>query len=124
AIDSTNWIYTLVEESARFPGGLDSWGSYLLENLQYPATAKKLGIEGRVFVQFIVEKDGSISDAKVVKGIGGGCDIEAQRVIQETPNWIPGRNRGKLVRQKMIQMVAFNLRKLEKEKRRSKKINN
>ena len=62
------------EKSASFPGGLEAWGKYLQENMKYPEQAQRLGVQGRVFVQFIVEKNGELSDIHVVKGIGAGCD--------------------------------------------------
>ena len=109
--------YIIIEESASFPRGIKAFYKYLSKNLKYPETAQKLRIQGRVFVQFIVEKDGTISDAKVVKGIGGGCDEEALRVIKEMPKWIPGKHNGEAVRQKMIQNIFF---KYNKSKSREK----
>ena len=66
-----------------------------------------MGIEGRVYVQFIVERDGSLTDIKVVKGIGAGCDEEAVKVLKNSPKWKPGKQRGKAVRQKMTQPITF-----------------
>ncbi|MEM9895559.1 MAG: energy transducer TonB [Bacteroidota bacterium] len=100
-------IFTIVEEGASFPGGVAAWGKYLQDELSYPRQAQRMGIEGRVFVQFVVEKDGSLTDVQVVKGIGAGCDEEALRVIKNGPKWKPGKQRGKAVRQKMIQNVRF-----------------
>lgn len=102
-------------EPASFPGGLEAYGSFLSENLKYPKQARKMGIEGRVFVQFIVETDGSISNVEVVKGIGAGCDDEAVRVIKEFPKWNPAKKDGKLVQQKFIQNILFKLPKEEAE---------
>ena len=100
-------IFQIVEEPATFPGGLSAFAKYLKKNLKYPRQAQRMGIEGRVFVQFVVEKDGVLTDIKVVKGIGAGCDEEAARVIRNTPNWKPGKQRGKPVRQRMIQSIVF-----------------
>ncbi|HEY9113120.1 MAG TPA: energy transducer TonB, partial [Bacteroidales bacterium] len=69
----------------------------------YPALAKESGIQGRVFINFVVEIDGRITDVKVLRGIGGGCDEEAVRVVQSMPKWKPGKQRGKPVR------VSYNL---------------
>jgi protein TonB len=98
-----------VEDPATFPGGIAAFYEYLKKNLNYPNQAKRMGIEGRVFVQFVVEKDGSLTDIHVVKGIGAGCDEEAVRVLKNSPKWKPGKQRGKAVRQKMIQNILFKL---------------
>lgn len=103
-------VFTIVEEAASFPGGLDAWVGYLQENMKYPEQAQRLGVQGRVFVQFIVEKNGSLSEFKVVKGIGAGCDNEALRMIKESPNWNPGMLDENPVRQKMIQNILFKLK--------------
>jgi periplasmic protein TonB len=79
------------------------------QNIKYPKSARRLGIEGRVFIQFIVEKDGSLSDIKCIKGIGGGCDEEAERVISLSKKWTPGKQRGKIVKQKMVLPIMFKL---------------
>lgn len=100
-------IFTIVEESASFPGGISAFYEYLKNELQYPRQAQRMGIEGRVFVQFVVEKDGRLTDIQVVKGIGAGCDEEAVRVLKNSPKWKPGKQRGKPVRQKMIQNILF-----------------
>jgi protein TonB len=76
---------------------------YLQESIKYPEEAKELGIQGRVFVTFVVEVDGSITDVRVLRGIGGGCDEEAVRVVKAMPKWVPGKQRGVPVR------VQFNL---------------
>lgn len=107
---SENEIRSQAEEMPFFSGGFKAFYQYIDENLQYPPRAKKLGIEGKVFVQFIVEKDNSLSDIKVVKGIGAGCDEEALRLVRESsPKWNAGKNDGKSVRVKIIVPVNFNL---------------
>jgi periplasmic protein TonB len=113
--------FIIIEQSASFPGGLTEWAKYLNKNMKYPIQAQRMGIEGRVFVQFIVEKDGSLTDIKVVNGIGAGCDEETMRVLREGPNWIPGTNDGEPVRQKMIQNVFFKFKspKADKKKRKA-----
>jgi protein TonB len=86
-----------------FPGGMGELMKYLAENIKYPPLAKESGIQGRVFINFVVEPNGSISNVKVLRGIGGGCDEEAVRVVSKMPNWKPGKQRGKAVR------VSYNL---------------
>lgn len=102
-------VFTIVEQQASYPGGLTSFYDYLRSNMKYPEEARKRGVEGRVFVQFIVEKDGSLSDLKVVKGIDPACDKEALRVVKNSPNWLPGTIKGNPVRQKMIQNIMFKI---------------
>ena len=107
--DSENEVFTIVEKMAEFPGGTEAFGQYLSENMRYPAQAQRLGVQGRVMLQFIVEKDGSLSDITVLKGIGAGCDGEAIRILQESPKWTAGTQRGEKVRQKMVVPIAFSL---------------
>jgi protein TonB len=96
-------VFTIVEEMPSFSGGETNLYKYLHDNIKYPEEAKELGIQGRVYVTFVVETDGSITDIKVVRGIGGGCDEEAVRVVKFMPRWTPGKQRGVPVR------VQFNL---------------
>lgn len=105
--DSDNAVYSMVDERAQFPGGQNEMLKYLQENLQYPEAAKANNVHGRVFVKFIVERDGSLSDIKVMKGLGNGCDEEAIRLIQSMPKWKPGKNKGKEVRTSMTVPVNF-----------------
>jgi periplasmic protein TonB len=80
---------------------------YIAKNIRYPREAERLGIEGRVVVEFVVEKDGSLSDVNILKGIGGGCDEEAMRVIKKAPKWNPGKQRGVPVKVRMSIPVMF-----------------
>ncbi len=91
------------EKMPEFQGGIAALMHYLATNIKYPPYAKEAGIQGRVFINFVVERDGSISTVKVLRGIGGGCDEEAVRVVKAMPKWKPGLQRGKPVR------VSFNL---------------
>lgn len=109
SVEIDNDIFTEVEEPASFPQGIEGFYQFLARNLKYPSQAQRAGIQGRVFVQFIVEKDGSITDIKIAKGIGGGCDEEAIRVIKLMPNWIPARQKGQPVRQIMVKNILFKL---------------
>ena len=102
-------IFVIVEEQPSPIGGMQEFYKYVSENLKYPVRAARMGIEGRVFIEFIVEKDGSLTDIKVAKGIGGGCDEEAIRVISEAPKWDPGKQRGRPVRVRMIMPIAFKI---------------
>ena len=102
-------IFTVVEEQPTYPGGTEEMYRFLQENIKYPEEAKELGIQGRVFVTFVVEEDGSISNVKVLRGIGGGCDAEAIRVVKSMPKWIPGKQRGVPVRVQFNLPVKFTL---------------
>jgi protein TonB len=104
-------VFVIVEEQAEFPGGLDSMYAYIHKNLKYPEAAKEKGIEGRVFVSFIIEKDGSISNVKILRGIGGGCDEAAVEMIKNMPKWKPGTQRGKPVRVQFNLPIKFELEK-------------
>jgi periplasmic protein TonB len=102
-------VFIVVEETAAPIGGMEKFYEFVREKLKYPAPAKRMDIEGKVFVQFIVEKDGSITDVQSIKGIGGGCDEEAVRVVTAAPKWKPAKQRGKPVRQRMILPITFKL---------------
>ncbi|MCR9250465.1 MAG: energy transducer TonB [bacterium] len=102
-------IFTIVEDKPGFPGGDAAMYKYLGKNINYPSQARRMGIEGRVFVQFVVNKDGSISDVQAIKGIGAGCDEEAERVIKSMPKWKPGKQRGRPVKVRMVLPVFFKL---------------
>ena len=102
-------IFTIVEERPSPVGGMKAFYEFVSQNLKYPAMARRMGLEGRVFVQFVVEKDGSLTDIQVVKGIGGGCDEEAVRVLSMAPKWNPGKQRGRPVRVRMILPIMFQL---------------
>ncbi|MFC5623211.1 energy transducer TonB [Algoriphagus winogradskyi] len=91
------------------PGGIQGWYSYLGENLKYPESAKEKGVEGVVIVELLVKTDGSIDNVSVVRGIGGGCDEEAMRVIQKSSNWTPGEKDGKPVNTVMKIPIKFAL---------------
>lgn len=107
--EETDEIFTIVEENAMPQGGMPAFYKYLVDNMRYPALARRNNIEGKVLVQFVVGKDGAISDVKVLKGIGAGCDQEAVRVMEKAPSWKPGKQRGKAVRQRCIIPLSFQL---------------
>lgn len=102
-------IFQIVEEMPSFPGGETKLMEYVAKNIKYPQIARETGIQGRVFVGFVVEPDGSISNVKLLRGIGGGCDEEAMRVIKSLPKWKPGKQRGKAVRVSYQIPVYFKL---------------
>ena len=103
-------IFLIVEEEAQPIGGVAAFYAFITENLKYPKMAVKGGIEGKVFVQFVVEKDGSVSQIEVIKGIGWGCDEEAKRVLAMAPGWHPAKQRGMPVRMKKIIPINFQLK--------------
>ena len=104
-------IFLVVENEPEFPGGSDSLYAYIARNIKYPETAKKEKIEGRVFVTFVIEKDGQVSSAKILRDIGGGCGEEAIRVVKSMPKWKPGTQRGNPVRFQFNLPVSFMLGK-------------
>ena len=102
-------VFTIVEEMPEYPGGLNKLTDYLSKNIKYPQMARESGIQGRVFVNFVVEPDGSVSNVNVMRSLGGGCDEEAVRVVKNMPKWKPGRQRGKAVRVSYILPIVFKL---------------
>jgi TonB family protein len=107
--DSTLNVFTVVDTQPEYPGGMEALDKHLLENISYPDSAKNLGIQGTVFVSFIVKKSGKVDNAKVVRGIGGGCDEEALRIVKSMPEWIPGEQRGKPVNTEIVLPIKFKL---------------
>lgn len=107
-VEETVWV--AVEEDPEFPGGLDALSQYLADNIQYPALARENGITGKVFVTFVVEKDGRVGQIKILRDIGGGCGAEAVRVVKAMPKWKPGKQSGKPVRTQFNLPVSFTLR--------------
>lgn len=104
---SDDEVYIMVEKRAEFPGGQSEMLKYIQDNRQYPDEAKENDVHGKVLVSFIVERDGTLSDVKVKRGIGSGCDEEAVRVITSMPKWKPGEQGGKAVRTSLTLPVTF-----------------
>ena len=104
-------IFVVAENAPEFPGGEDSLYAYIARNIVYPEAAKKEKIEGRVFVTFVIEKDGRVSNAKILRDIGGGCGEEAIRVVKNMQKWKPGTQRGNPVRFQFNLPVSFMLGK-------------
>jgi protein TonB len=88
---------------------MSGWNAYLSKNLKYPTQARRMGIEGTVIVVFVVNTDGSIQNVEVLRGIGGGCDEEAVKVVSDAPKWEPGKQRGRPVRTRMRLPIRFKL---------------
>jgi periplasmic protein TonB len=106
-----NEIFVIVEEWPEFPGGERARQQFLKKHLVYPVIAQQHGIEGRVYVGFVVEKDGSITNVNLSRGIGGGCDEEAIRVTRLMPKWKPGMQSNKPVRTQFSMPIRFQLNK-------------
>jgi len=101
--------YTVAEEMPKFPGGDDARVKFLVENIKYPENARKNGIAGRVFITYVVEKDGRITGVEILRGFDDECDAEALRVVKMMPNWIPGTVDGEPVRTIFNIPISFNL---------------
>ncbi len=102
--------FTFVEEMPEFPGGDVNRIKFLSENIKYPQIARESGVQGPVYLTFVVEKDGSITNVNLLRGIGAGCDEEAMRVLKLMPKWKPGRQNGKEVRVQFNMPIAFTLK--------------
>lgn len=104
-----NKVFDVVEQMPSFPGGPSALMKYLSENIKYPVVAQENGVQGRVVVSFVVERDGSITDVKVVRSVDPSLDREATRVVKSMPKWIPGKQNGSAVRVKYNVPVSFKL---------------
>ena len=102
-------VFDVVEEMPSFPGGQGALMSYLNSNVKYPVVAQENGVQGRVIISFVVERDGSISDVKVARSVDPSLDREAQRVVKSMPRWTPGKQNGQTVRVKYTVPVVFRL---------------
>jgi protein TonB len=102
-------VFEIVEQNPMFPGGNEALMKWLSKNLKYPASAQENGIQGRVLVQFVVNKDGSIVEPKVLRSVDPALDKEALRVVSTMPKWQPGKQRGKTVRVRFTLPVTFRL---------------
>ena len=102
-------IFTVVESAPEFPGGAEALYKYLSQNIKYPQLARDNNITGKVFVTFVVERDGSIANPRILRDIGGGCGAEAVRVVKSMPKWTPGKQRGRSVRVQFNLPVSFQL---------------
>ncbi len=107
--DTTNAVYEVVEIQPSPAGGMAGWNKYLSENLRYPPNAQLKGIEGTVIVAFVVNTDGTTTDIQILRSVGGGCDEEVIRIVQGSPKWNPGMQRGTPVRTRMRLPLRFML---------------
>lgn len=110
-VSDDNAVYDpmTIEAYPEFEGGMKAWARYIQRNLRYPYQAQEEGIQGKVYVSFIIEKDGSVSGVKLIRGIGAGCDEEAVRVISKSPKWKPGRQNAHNVRVRYSIPISFAL---------------
>ncbi|HNW70301.1 MAG TPA: energy transducer TonB [Bacteroidales bacterium] len=102
-------IFTVVEKMPCYPGGDSARIKFLAENIVYPQAAKEKGIQGVVYISFVIDEKGQVEDVRVLRGIGGGCDEEAMRIVKLMPNWIPGKSDGKNVRVQFNMPIRFTL---------------
>ena len=102
-------VFTVVQKQPEFPGGIDSLMNFLRENLRYPQEARTQGVEGTVYVSFIVETNGSVTNAAVIRGIEESVDAEAKRVVQMFPKWTPGKQNNEAVRVRFVVPIKFKL---------------
>jgi protein TonB len=102
-------VFVVVEEMPQYPGGFGEFYLFMADNLNYPPQATRMEIEGRVYVEFTVDQNGALDDIRVVKGIGAGCDEEAVRVMKLVPKFIPGKQRGKPVKVRMVLPIYFKM---------------
>ena len=107
--EDVDQIFTILENNAEYPGGMKAFYKFVGKRMKYPKQAQRMGIEGKVYVQFVIETNGKLTDIKVVRGIGGGADEEAIRVLKMCPKWAPGKQRGRAVRQRMVIPINFKL---------------
>lgn len=104
-------VFTIVEAQPEFEGGIEAFRRYIMNEIKYPLQAREAGVEGQVDVEYVVGKDGSLSDVRAINGIGSGCDAEAVRVMQNAPRFKPGTQNGKPVFVRMAVPIIFKLDK-------------
>ncbi len=108
-VDDENKIFTVVEQQPEFQGGFEAMMNFIRKNMRYPASARRMGVDGTVYVSFVVSKDGSISEVKTLRGISADCDKEATRVVAMMPAWRPGKQNGKPVFVRFVLPIKFKL---------------
>jgi protein TonB len=106
---STSKVFSSVNVVPEFPGGLNSLGQFLAHFMRYPTKAREGNVQGRVIITFVVERDGTLTNFKITRGIGSGCDEEALRVMKLSPKWRPGMQNGKAVRVRYSVPLSFTL---------------
>lgn len=108
-VEKVEEVFDIVEVQPNPMGGMSSFYKFVGKHMKYPTQARRMRIEGKVFVQFVVDKSGNLTEVNAIKGIGGGCDEEAVRVIKNAPQWRPGKQRGRPVKVRMIIPITFKL---------------
>jgi len=108
-VEDENKIFTVVEQQPEFQGGYEAMMNFIKKNMRYPASARRMGVDGTVYVSFVVSKDGSISEVKTIRGISADCDKEAMRVVSMMPPWRPGKQNGKPVFVRFVLPIKFKL---------------
>lgn len=98
-----------IESMPEFPGGTDAFLKYVADHVKYPSRETRLGISGRVFIRFIIDEEGNLTDIEVIKGVSEGLDAEAVRVLENAPKWTPGKQRGRPVKFRMVLPITFSL---------------
>jgi protein TonB len=107
--EDENKIFTVVEQNPEFQGGYEAMMNFIRKHMRYPASARRMGVDGTVYVSFVVSKDGSINEVKVIRGISADCDQEAMRVVSMMPPWRPGKQNGKPVFVRFVLPIKFKL---------------
>ena len=102
-------VFTIVEQQPVPQGGMESFFKHIAETMSYPESARKMGIQGKVFVKFVVNEYGEITQVEAVKGIGGGCDEAAVEAVKSSEPWLPGKQKGEAVKVRMVVPVNFKL---------------
>ena len=110
-IDDDDFLFVQADEEAEFPGGIDSLLKFMVDNIQYPQEAKEKGIEGKVYVTFVIDSDGAVRNPRILRDIGGGCGKEVLRVVMLMPKWIPAKYRYNAVPVQYNLPVSFTLPK-------------
>jgi protein TonB len=108
--DETSSVFISVQQMPSFPGGETARTKFLARNLRYPTQAVEDGVQGTVYVTFVVKTNGSLADIKILRGIGGGCDEEAFRVVKKMPSWYPGYQNGRNVPVRYTLKVDFKIK--------------
>lgn len=108
-VEEPDVIFDIVETQPEPLGGLTAFYQHVAKKMKYPNQARRMGVEGKVYVQFVIDKNGKLTDVHAIKGIGAGCDEEAVRVIKNSPDWSPGKQRGRPVKVRMILPITFKL---------------
>ena len=104
-----NQVFVVVEQMPEFEGGVAAMMKFIQKNLKYPASARRMGVEGQVFVQFVIDNDGKVTEVQTMKGVSADCDKEAMRVISMMPRWKPGKQSGKPVRVRYVLPIKFKI---------------